>query len=99
MQWLEAEPICSCRYRGHPVYPQQRPGERGRGAGRLQVNGEGDYPFVVWATDGGRPGSALDRIEIEVNTPTARDGAQGDPATIRSSMRPRETWWRGTSSG
>lgn len=46
--------------------------------GRLQVNGEGDYPFVIWATDGGRPGSALDRIEIEVNTPVAREGAQGD---------------------
>jgi hypothetical protein len=48
--------------------------------GRLQVNGEGDYPFVVWATDGGRPGSALDRIEIEVNTPAAREGAQGEPS-------------------
>jgi hypothetical protein len=48
--------------------------------GRLQVNGEGDYPFVVWATDGGRPGSALDRIEIQVNTPTAREGAQGEPS-------------------
>jgi hypothetical protein len=46
--------------------------------GRLQVNGEGDYPFVVWATDAGRPGSALDRVEIQVNTPTAREGAQGE---------------------
>ncbi len=48
--------------------------------GRLQVNGEGDFPFVIWATDGGRPGSALDRIEIQVNTPTAREGAQGQPS-------------------
>ena len=48
--------------------------------GRLQVNGEGDYPFVIWATDAGRPGSALDRIEIEVNTPAAREGAQGQPS-------------------
>lgn len=48
--------------------------------GRMQVNGQGDYPFVIWATDGGRPGSALDRIEIEVNTPAARDGAQGQPS-------------------
>jgi len=46
--------------------------------GRMQVNGEGDYPFVIWATDGGRPGSALDRIEIQVNTPAAREGAQGE---------------------
>ena len=44
--------------------------------GRMQVNGEGDYPFVIWATDGGRPGSALDRIEIQVNTPTALEGAR-----------------------
>ena len=39
--------------------------------GRMQVNGEGDYPFVIRAFDAGRPGSALDRIEIEVNTPAA----------------------------
>ena len=48
--------------------------------GRMQVNGEGDYPFVIWATDGGRPGSALDRIEIQVNTPAARDRASGEPS-------------------
>jgi hypothetical protein len=44
--------------------------------GRMQVNGDGDYPFVARATDGGRPGSALDRMEIEVNTPYAREGAE-----------------------
>jgi hypothetical protein len=43
--------------------------------GRMQVNGEGDYPFIVRVTDAGRPGSALDRIEIEVNTGPAREGA------------------------
>lgn len=43
--------------------------------GRMQVNGEGDYPFVARAMDGGQPGSALDRIEIEVNTDAAREGA------------------------
>ncbi len=43
--------------------------------GRMQVNGEGDFPFVIRAIDGGRPGSALDRIEMEVNTPAAREGA------------------------
>ena len=48
--------------------------------GRMQVDGEGDYPFVVWATDGGRPGSALDRIEIQVNTPVALEGAQTQPS-------------------
>ncbi len=46
--------------------------------GRMQVNGEGDFPFVIRAIDGGRPGSALDRIEMEVNTAAARDGATGD---------------------
>jgi hypothetical protein len=48
--------------------------------GRMQVNGEGDYPFVIWATDGGGPGSALDRIEIQVNTPAALEGAQSGPS-------------------
>jgi hypothetical protein len=43
--------------------------------GRMQVNGEGDYPFVARVIDGGSPGSALDRIEIEVNTADAREGA------------------------
>ena len=46
--------------------------------GRMQVNGEGDYPFVIWATDAGRPGSALDRIEIEVNTPAALEGTPSE---------------------
>lgn len=48
--------------------------------GRMQVNGEGDYPFVIWATDAGRPGSALDRIEIQVNTPAALEGAATQPS-------------------
>jgi hypothetical protein len=43
--------------------------------GRMQVNGEGDYPFLARAIDSGNPGSALDRIEIEVNTTAAREGA------------------------
>ncbi len=46
--------------------------------GRMSVNGEGDYPFVARAFDGGRPGSGLDRVEIEVNTAAAREDA--DPA-------------------
>lgn len=46
--------------------------------GRMQVNGEGNYPFVIRAYDGGRPGSSLDRIEIEVNTEAAREGALGE---------------------
>jgi hypothetical protein len=44
--------------------------------GRMAVNGEGDYPFVARAFDAGPPGSANDRIEIEVNTPAAREGAE-----------------------
>jgi hypothetical protein len=44
--------------------------------GRVQVNGAGDFPFVARAMDGGKPGSALDRIEIEVNTDAARKGAE-----------------------
>jgi hypothetical protein len=44
--------------------------------GRMSVNGDGDYPFVARAFDAGRPGSGLDRVEIEVNTAAAQDGAE-----------------------
>ena len=72
MQWLEAGTDLQLQSINRASAAEVR--------GRLQVNGEGDYPFVVWATDGGRPGSALDRIEIQVNTPTAREGTQGEPS-------------------
>jgi hypothetical protein len=81
MQWLEAGTDLQLQ---SIVITQCIPSDNRASAaevrGRLQVNGEGDYPFVIWATDGGRPGSALDRIEIQVNTPTAREGAQGEPS-------------------
>jgi hypothetical protein len=48
--------------------------------GRMQVNGEGDYPFVIRAMDSGNPGSALDRIEIEINTDRAREGSETEPS-------------------
>jgi len=48
--------------------------------GRMAVNGEGDYPFVIRAIDSGPPGSASDRIEIEVNTSAAREGAATAPS-------------------
>jgi hypothetical protein len=48
--------------------------------GRMNVNGAGDYPFVIHAIDGGRPGSALDRVEVEVNTAAARQGAATQPS-------------------
>lgn len=48
--------------------------------GRMQVNGEGDYPFVMRAMDGGAPGSALDRVELEVNTGGALD-EDADPGS------------------
>jgi hypothetical protein len=56
-------------------------------SGRMRVNGEGDYPFVIRAYDGGQPGSGLDRIEVEVNTEAAREltpGAAGDDFTYEA---------------
>ncbi len=47
--------------------------------GRMTYNGQGDYPFVLRAIDAGRPGSGLDRVELAVNTPEARQGAE-DPS-------------------
>jgi hypothetical protein len=68
---LEALAVTSCV----PI-PDRTDGAEVRG--RISVNGEGDYPFVIRAYDAGRPGSGLDRIEIEVNTESARAGV--DPA-------------------
>ena len=81
IQWLEAGSdlqlqsieVVSCI----PI-PERSDGAQVRG--RMQVNGEGDYPFLIRAYDGGRPGSALDRIEIAVNTPEALDGAASQPS-------------------
>ena len=42
--------------------------------GRMSVNGEGSYPFVIEAFDTGLPGSGQDAITIEVNGPKAREG-------------------------
>ena len=67
--------------------------------GRLQVNGEGDYPFVVWATDGGRQAPPWTGSRSR-SIPRPRVKAQqGSPATTRSSTKQRGIWSRGTSSG
>lgn len=81
VQWLEAgtglelqsTEVVQCR-------PVQDRGDAAEIRGRMQVNGKGDYPFVARAIDGGRPGSALDRIELEVNTPAAREGSESTPS-------------------
>lgn len=80
VQWIEAgtdlqllsTAVTQCK-------PMETNADGAEVRGRMMVNGEGDYPFVARAMDGGRPGSALDRIEIEVNTETAREGAD-DPS-------------------
>lgn len=76
IQWIEAG--TDLQLQSIEVTQCQPMRDRSDGAevrGRMQANGQGDYPFVIRAIDGGRPGSALDRIEIEVNTPAAREGA------------------------
>src|SRR5215217_7232176 len=81
MQWLEAGTDLQLQsIEVTQCIPSNDRASAAEVRGRMQVNGEGDYPFVIWATDGGRPGSALDRIEIEVNTSAAREGAQGKPS-------------------
>ena len=44
--------------------------------GRMKVNGEGDYPFVVNVMDTDAPGAGRDAIRIEVNGPRAREGVK-----------------------
>ena len=41
--------------------------------GRMSVDGEGDYPFLLEAIDAGQPGSGLDAVRLEVNSPRARE--------------------------
>ena len=80
IQWIEAG--TDLELQSLEVTQCQPIANRSDGAevrGRMQVNGDGDYPFVIRAIDGGRPGSALDRMEVEVNTPLAQEGAE--PAT------------------
>ncbi|MFT4038741.1 MAG: hypothetical protein QM692_11220 [Thermomicrobiales bacterium] len=75
IQWIEAGTDLQIRsstvIQCIPI-PNRTDGAEVRG--RMTVNGEGDYPFVMRAMDGGAPGSALDRVELEVNT----GGALGD---------------------
>ena len=81
MQWIEAG--TDLELRSIEVTQCIPVADRTDGAevrGRLAVNGEGDYPFVARAFDAGPPGSASDRIEIEVNTPAAREGAAAPPS-------------------
>lgn len=84
IQWIEAGTdlqlqsleVTQCR-------PMESRAESAEIRGRMQVNGAGNYPFVARVTDAGRPGSALDRVEIEVNTAAALEGAEeaeGDDA-------------------
>ena len=78
IQWLEAGTdfeLQSIEVTQCIPIPNRSDGAEVRG--RMRVNGAGDYPFVIRAIDGGRPGSALDRVEVEVNTAAAREGASG----------------------
>jgi hypothetical protein len=50
--------------------------------GTMSVNGEGEYPFVFQAIDSGLPGSGLDKLRFEVNTPLAREGTDGQAGEI-----------------
>ena len=48
--------------------------------GRMKVNGDGDYPFLIQVFDRGQPGSGTDAVTIDVNGPKAREGAEeGSP--------------------
>jgi hypothetical protein len=81
IQWLEAGTdleLQSIEVTQCQPLPNRKDGAEIRG--RIQVNGEGDYPFVVRAFDQGSPGSALDRVEVEVNTAAARTGATSEPS-------------------
>ena len=66
------------------------PGGR-RVTGRMTVNGDGDYPFVMRTVDDGPPGAGRDTIELEVNGATVGDeipiGVTLDEGTYAVSAR------------
>lgn len=41
--------------------------------GRMTMNGEGDYPFIIHAFDSSLPGTGKDAIMLEVDGPRARE--------------------------
>lgn len=68
---LESTQITEC------VKPGDHPGVR-RVTGRMMVNGQGDYPFVIRTLDDGSPGAGRDTIELEVNGATVGDEIPAD---------------------
>jgi hypothetical protein len=48
--------------------------------GRMTVNGEGDYPFVMQLIDNGPPGTGQDSLTLEVGSPAARKAEGDDPS-------------------
>ena len=50
--------------------------------GRMTVNGEGDYPFVIHAFDSSLPGTGKDSIMIEVDGRLARELTETDSEAI-----------------
>lgn len=52
--------------------------------GRMNVNGEGGFPFLIHAIDAGAPGAGLDAIRLDVNGPEARaDSTEGEDLNFR----------------
>lgn len=81
IRWIE--PGSGLRLETTEVNQCRPMAERPDGAeirGRMRVNGEGNYPFVLQAIDAGPPGSGLDGIRLEVNGPTARGEEEPEAA-------------------
>jgi len=79
LRWIEAG--TGLRLQSTEVTVCRPMQERPDGAeirGRVTVDGEGSYPFLLHAVDTGAPGSALDTLRLDVNGPDARQDA--DPA-------------------
>jgi hypothetical protein len=73
---LESTQITEC------VHPDGEPPGVRRVTGRMQINGQGDYPFVMRTLDDGPPGVGRDTIELEVNGATVGDEIPAD-VTLR----------------
>lgn len=49
--------------------------------GRMMLNGEGDYPFVIHGFDSALPGTGKDTLMLEVDGPLAREETDADAST------------------
>jgi hypothetical protein len=71
---LESTAITQC------VALEERP-DGAQIRGRMTMNGEGDYPFIIHAFDSALPGTGKDTLMLEVDGPLAREETEANSSS------------------